>query len=257
MTSRLGFRSRMPIVMLIAGLLLVNSGLQAADPSGSVQEEEALRELVLAMEAVEAGDVETALEHYRNALATAVSDVLRFQALLGLGSSYAAFGQPGKAVEPLESARNLEPGDARVWYTLGTVYAAAGETGDAVEALAEAGRLQPDFAAAHYDRCILLSELGRHADAADACGAAVQADADLAEAWVALGVAHFHMAAYLEAAEAFERALELSEDNARARFGLGMSLLYADDDRGAKEQYLALKRIDAELARQLYERIFP
>ena len=72
-----------------------------------------------------------------------------------------------------------------------------------------------------------------------------------------LGVAQYHLVAYEEAGEAFKRALELDPDHARARYGLGLSLLYADDERGAKEQYLALKRIDPDLAQQLYELIFP
>jgi tetratricopeptide (TPR) repeat protein len=216
-----------------------------------------VQELVAAYEALDSGDAEGALQRYRTALGMAVSETLRFQALLGLGSTYAALGQPEQALANLERARDLEPDNGRAWYTLGTVYAAVGRTDQALEALTEAGRIEPGLAVAHYDRCVLLEGLGRHADAAEACVAATSAEPDLVEAWVGLGVAHYHLAAYADAAAAFRRALEVDSDSARARFGLGLALLYADDTRGAKEQYLALKTLDAVLAQQLYERIFP
>jgi len=253
-SSRLGWR---PVAALLVAGLAVAPAAPASDGVDPVGEEQCVGELVLAFEALEAGDGQSALDHYRTALAMAVSETLRFQALLGLGSTWAAVGEPDKAVDALEHARDLQPENAEVWYTLGTVYAAAGRMADVLEALAEAGRLAPRLAAAHYDRCVLLAGLGRHAEAAGDCGAATAAEPSLVEAWVGLGVARYHLAAYPEATDAFRHALDLEPDNARAHLGLGLALLYADDTRGAKEQYLALKKIDADLAQQLYDRICP
>ena len=118
-----------PIALLLAAVLLLAGVVRAENPPRP-GDQECISELVLAYEALEAGDGESALGHYRSALGKAVSESLRFQALFGLGSSYAAMGQPEKAIEPLESARDLAPDDASVWYTLGTVYVAAGRLDD-------------------------------------------------------------------------------------------------------------------------------
>jgi tetratricopeptide (TPR) repeat protein len=229
----------------------------AGTPVEGTADERCLAELVAAYEALEVGEAQRALDHYRGALSLAVSDRLRFQALLGLGSSYAALGQFERAVEPLEQARDLSPRDADAWYTLGTVYAAVGRTDDAVAAFFETARISPAHAAALYDLCLLLSGQGRHADAAAACAAATRAEPDSVEAWVGLGVARYHLAEYEQAQVAFRRALDLNADHARARYGLGLALRYGGDIHGARQQYLALESIDAALAQRLYDQIFP
>jgi tetratricopeptide (TPR) repeat protein len=246
----------MALAAVIAALVAMGAAASAQD-SAVPADERCLAELVLAYEALDAGDADTALGHYRAALSQAVSEPMRFQALLGLGSSYAALGQFEQAVDLLEQARNLAPTDADAWYTLATVYAAVGRTDDAVEALFETARISPNLAAAHYDLCLLLEGQGRHADAAAACAAATRAEPDSVEAWVGLGVARYHLAEFGAAQIAFRRALDLNKDHARARYGLGLALLYANDKRGAEQQYLVLTEIDARLAQQLYELIFP
>ena len=147
---------RFKVAVLIVLAITSSVAVWAAD-SPDPAEQECIRDLAQAFEALEAGDGESAINHYRNALGKAISKDLRFQALLGLGSSYAAVGESDQAIGALKKARDLAPDDASVWYTLGTVYASAGRVDDAISALAEAGFLAPDLAAAHYDRCILLS----------------------------------------------------------------------------------------------------
>jgi tetratricopeptide (TPR) repeat protein len=228
---------------------------EAAGPSAI--ERSCVAELASAYEAVEAGKAEDALRHYRAAVGMATSDALRFQSLLGLGSTYAALQQYDTAVPPLERARDLAPDNAEVWYTLGTVYSAAGRPEDALRALGEAARLEPGMAAARGDICRLLSGLGRYSEAAVACRSAVESEPTHVAAWIGLGVAGYQLGAYDDASAAFREALALEPGNQGAVYGLGLSLTSAGDRDGAIAQYLRLKELDPALAQDLYRRIFP
>ncbi|HOC44188.1 MAG TPA: tetratricopeptide repeat protein [Thermoanaerobaculales bacterium] len=224
---------------------------------GGAVERHCAAELQSAFDALDAGDAARALDHYRAAVGMATTDALRFQALLGLGSTYAALQRYDEAVAALKRARSLAPESADAWYTLGSVYAAAGRTDDALRALGEAARLQPGHAAAHTDLCLLLSRLGRHADAAASCRSAVEADATRVPAWIGLGVATYQLGDYEASSAAFGEALRRQADSGRACYGLGLSRLFAGDRDGAVAQYLRLKELDPALARDLYLRIFP
>jgi Flp pilus assembly protein TadD len=222
----------------------------------SAIERSCVAELQSAYDAVEAGKAEDALQHYRSAVGMATSDALRFQALLGLGSTYAALQQYDTAVPPLERASDLAPDNAEVWYTLGTVYSSAGRLEDALRALGEAARLEPGMASARADMCRLLSGLGRYNEAGAACRGAVESDPTHVAAWLGLGVASYQLGEYDDASAAFREALALAPRNQRAIYGLGLSLVYAGDRDGAVAQYLQLKELDPALAQDLYQRIF-
>jgi Flp pilus assembly protein TadD len=228
---------------------------QAVEPSAI--ESSCVAELQSAYAAVEAGKAEDALRHYRAAVGMATSDVLRFQSLLGLGSTYAALQQYDTAAPPLERARDLAPDNAEVWYTLGTVYSAAGRAEDALRAFGEAARLEPGMAAARADICRLLSGLARYGEAAVECRSAVESDPTHVMAWIGLGVASYQLGAYDEASAVFREALALEPGNPRAIYGLGLSLIYAGDRDGALAQYLPLRELDPALAQDLYRRVFP
>ena len=111
---------------------------------GGAVERHCAAELQSAFDALDAGDAARALDHYRAAVGMATTDALRFQALLGLGSTYAALQRYDEAVAALKRARSLAPESADAWYTLGSVYAAAGRTDDALRALGEAAAFLAD-----------------------------------------------------------------------------------------------------------------
>ena len=54
-----------------------------------------------------------------------------------------------------------------------------------------------------------------------------------------------------------ERALDLDASNERALYGLGLCRLYGEDQDGALEQFVRLKRLGSDLADDLYKRIYP
>ncbi len=225
-----------------------------SSPSQAGDETACVNQLQIAFGALEAGDGEAALDHYQNALELATNRELEFQALLGVGSAQAALGRWVKAEEPLERARDLAPDNPAIWYTLGSVYAASNRVDAALRALEESCRLDPGNASAQYDRCLLLAGIEEHGQAAVACRLAAEADPAMEAAWVGEGVAQFHNGAYDAAEQAFVEALELVPDDPRAVYGLGLSLLYQGDLEGAVAQYVLLKKLDLDLARDLYER---
>jgi len=214
-----------------------------------------VKELQLALGALEADDGEAAIQHYQRALDLATNPELEFQALLGLGSAQAALGQLVEAESSLERARDLAPDNPAIWYTLGSVYASSGRVDAALRALEESCRLDPDDARAQYDRCLLLAGIEEYGQASRACDMAVEADPEMEEAWIGAGVAHFHSGAYDDAERSFAGAVELSPDNARAVYGLGLSRLYKGDADGAVAQYVILKTLDRDLANDLYARV--
>lgn len=252
-------RAVLAVLWLAAVLVLPAIAGEEVEPSppASALEEVCVRELRQGYEAVESGDAERALGHYRAAVSSATTDALRVQALLGLGSAYEALGQHERAVPPLQRATALAPEDARVWYTLGAVYESAGMTDDAVEALQTAARLDPALTGVQLDLCVLHSKSGRHAEAVEACRAAGSADPESVSAWTALAVATYHLGRFDEAASLFREALRLDPSSDQAVYGLGLALLFGGDKDGAVEQYVVLKGRDPELARDLYRRIFP
>ena len=112
---------------MLVGVLVASSPLSAAErqeeggAAGDSMARSCVEQLQQGYEALEMGDAERALSHYRAALDAATADPLQLQALFGLGSSYAALGNYGAAISALEHATGLAPQDSGVWYTLGSV----------------------------------------------------------------------------------------------------------------------------------------
>ncbi|MCJ7755570.1 MAG: hypothetical protein MUP13_13485, partial [Thermoanaerobaculales bacterium] len=59
-----------------------------------------------------------------------------------------------------------------------------------------------------------------------------------------------------EGAQAFEAVVEIDPSNAHAHYSLGLCRLYEEDPDGAIAEYVVLKDVDPDLARDLYDRIF-
>ena len=229
---------------------------QAVEPSAI--ESSCVAELQSAYAAVEAGKAEDALRHYRAAVGMATSDVLRFQSLLGLGSTYAALQQYDTAAPPLERARDLAPDNAEVWYTLGTVYSAAGRAEDALRAFGEAARLEPGMAAARADICRLLSGLGRYERGGG--GVPQRGRVWILPTWRrGLGSA-WPVTSWVPMTRrrrcSGRRSRSSPAISARSTVSDCRST-YAGDRDGALAQYLALRELDPALAQDLYRRIFP
>lgn len=207
--------------------------------------------------AMEEGDYEAALVHYTAAAERTGAPELRFQAYLGVGSATSALARTDEARTAYEKALAIKPGDPDALYSLGLVAKDQGRHEEAVALFADAAVRDPGFSAALTQLGIVYEILGRHEQAADACWRAYSASSEDLEALVCLGVARYHLELYGEAGQSFTAVLAKDPENARARYGLGLCKVYGDDRDGAIQEYVKLKKLDLDLARDLYERIFP
>ena len=68
--------------------------------------------------------------------------------------------------------------------------------------------------------------------------------------------AHQPYGRYPEAIEVFKKAVSLTPGDANAHFGLGLSYLSTKNRSLALEQYKILKTLDADMADELFDRIY-
>jgi tetratricopeptide (TPR) repeat protein len=133
------------------GRVLLERGRQTGDASAEAAAlDEFARELQIdptnANASYEIGEVHRKagrLDQAAAAFAAAVNAYPDFEeALVGLGRTLAATGQAAAAVQPLQKAIALDPGDEVAYYQLSRVYAALGNAGEQQKALAEFQRLK-------------------------------------------------------------------------------------------------------------------
>ena len=248
------------ILVTSAALLLITVGPAVAGPNETDSNQQqgrspSLDALKRGYFASENGEHEEAYTHYQSALETASTSELRFQAFVGLGSAAMALGRLDGARENFEQALALRPDSAETLFSLGLVAREQDRFQEAASLFANAAVRDPSLSEAMVELGVVYEILGRHEEAADACWRAVTVNPDDQGALLCLGVSRFHLGLYEGASQAFEAVIELNSESPRARYGLGLAKIYLDDNAGALAEYLALKPLDPDLARDLYLRI--
>lgn len=95
----------------------------------------------------------------------------------------------------------------------------------------------------------------RYDEAANALKKAAEIEPKNASAHFNLGLTLYNAQRYSEAIESYKEVIKLRPGLAQAYFNLGITYYAVSDKKGAMAQYEALKGIDAEMARQLYDAI--
>jgi arylsulfatase A-like enzyme/thioredoxin-like negative regulator of GroEL len=96
--------------------------------------------------------------------------------LTAVGVAFAQTGQPARALQTFERARQVDPSHAMTLVNVATVHLGAREYGPAREALLAALRLNPALARAHNALGVIAAETGRTAEAVEAWKRAVELD---------------------------------------------------------------------------------
>ena len=234
------------------------------------------------------GEYAKALEFYR---AATEKDPTSTRAWQGLGFCYSGLDQRERAVEAYRRAVRINPESAELRFHLGNVLSKLVRYDEAATAYQNAVRLDPDLAEAHAGLAVVLTELGRYREAieshrevirlnpgsslayfnlgitlgrkedlqsaADAYQKAVALDPDNRYAYQNLGIVFFRLARFKEAAEAHKQVIRIDPDHAPAHLLLGRAYLELGDKASALDQYKILKRVDSQLARTLFEEIYP
>lgn len=106
------------------------------------------------------GDVGTAIESYRKAIAwQEQTSLINEQPYVNLGNLLAELGRTSEAAIPLEKAVAFAPNNSYCHLTLGVFYRKIGQTEKARRELLRAADLDPDNAVAHYQLGRLYKDL--------------------------------------------------------------------------------------------------
>ena len=97
--------------------------------------------------------------------------------------------------------------------------------------------------------------LKRYDEAATALKKSSEIEPKNVSAHFNLGLTLYNAGRYSEAIESYKEAIKLRPNLAQAYFNLGLTYYAINDKTAAMAQYEALKGIDAEMARQLYDAI--
>jgi tetratricopeptide (TPR) repeat protein len=95
----------------------------------------------------------------------------------------------------------------------------------------------------------------RYDDAANALKKSAEIEPKNASAHFNLGLTLYNAGRYSEAIESYKECIKLRPTLGQAYFNLGLTYYAVSDKRAAMDQYEALKSIDAEMAKQLYDAI--
>lgn len=180
-------------------------------------------------------------------------------------------GRTGAAVEHLQAAAVLAPGDGLTRRQLASALDADGQAGKAIACLRTVLEIQPDDELAHYNLANILARVGKTTEAVASYRRAIVIWSDYAEAHYNLGntlarrgdvdeaVSHLRKAAELE-----PEAVEVCNNLAAILAGSGRvdeaivyfekSLKLAPDDAGIRENLLTARREQENIQRVMARR---
>ena len=206
---------------------------------------EAATEFAAALRAHQAGRVQEAEQHYRQALA---ADPKHIDALHLFGVLAHQAGRSDIAVNLIGKALALDERVPDFHYNIGLAYGALGRLDEAAAHNRKAVALRPDYPEAHMNLGNALAGQGKHADAVPAYERALALRPGLPEG-------HYNLANTLaalgrpdDAVTHYERALASRPDYAEAHNNLGTVLMVRGNAAQAAERHQRAIAIKPDLA---------
>ena len=134
-----------------------------------------------------------------------------------LANALSRRGQHAAAIEQLELAIQLRPGNARTHFNLANEYREAKKANEAVEHYTLAIKFLPDFVFAHNNLAVLLNDMGMIPQAIEHYLQALEIDPVFVEAHNNLGAAYAKQGDYQKALQYYEKALSLNPGDVYAQ----------------------------------------
>jgi tetratricopeptide (TPR) repeat protein len=209
----------------------------------------------------------------------------------GLGSCYAGLNNPEDAVAAYQQAIQANPRDEAGYFHLANYLGKLGRYEEAIATYREAIRIKPGFEAAHFNLGVALSRLERYEEGKSAFETVTQLNPEAAPAFynmgIALGLLGRHQEAIAsqkrviiltpnfapayfaigesltkldrstEAVQAYTESIRVDPEFAPAHLGLGLARVKQGKKASALEEYKILMKLDENLARNLFQRIYP
>jgi predicted O-linked N-acetylglucosamine transferase (SPINDLY family) len=165
-----------------------------------------------------------------------------------LGMSLMRQGRSADALEPLQKAAELLPGDFDTHFDLGLTLKGQGHLAEAEASYRRVLEKQPDYAEAHFNLANILHEQGRHAEAEAGYRRALKIKPVYSEAHCHLGNTLQDQGRLAEAEASLRRALEIKPDNAVAHYNLGNIFIEQGRIAEARASYLRALEIKPDYA---------
>jgi tetratricopeptide (TPR) repeat protein len=197
---------------------------------------------------------EDAISAYKQAIAADPRDET---AHFFLGNYLSQIGRFTEAVAAYQEAIAINPQFEAAYFNLGLVFSRQGRHEEGRRAFESVVRLNPEAAPAHYNAGLAYSRLGRFENAVDAQKTAIRLNPEFASAYYAMGEALDRLGRHAEGIHAFREAIRVDPDFAPAHFAIGAAMLQKGDKVDALDQFKILKKLDSELADNLFNRIYP
>ena len=156
-----------------------------------------------------------------------------------------------EAIDAFEQAIKISPDFAEAYLKLGNVYYIIHRYTDAADAYKMAVIKNPELLDASINLGAVSSMLSRYDDAITAFENALKLDPDNAEIYYNYGNVYTEQKKYKLAVNAYKKTLNIEPQFADAHYNLGIALLNLGEIKSAKKEYMILRKINKELAKDL------
>lgn len=197
---------------------------------------------------------EDAIAAFRQAIQANPQDEM---AHFHLADYYGRIGRFEEAIAAYKETITINPQLEAAHFNLGLAYVQLGRYAEGKDAFETVARLNPEAAPAHYNAGISYSQLGRFQEAIEAQKTVIRLNPDYAPAYYAIGVAFGKLGRGRDEIGAYTAAIRVDPDFAPAHHAVGKALLQQGDKAAALEQYKILKKLDVNLADNLFTHIYP
>lgn len=158
------------------------------------------------------------------------------RAWANLGTSYHSLGRIEEAVEAMEKANALSPGEPVLLNNLGELRRQLGDFHQAERDLREAIRLDPTYPSPLTNLSLLLRNRDRHSEALPYLQKLIKLQPNDEGTWKGLATCYHRMSDYREAEKAYRAALKIDGEDSESWYGLGVSILKQSQNRGISDQ---------------------
>ncbi len=162
-----------------------------------------------------------------------------------------------EAIDEFKHAITLKPNYAEAHYHLGNAYFNLHRYEESLVSYKQAVKLKPKYVDAQFSLGILSSMLSNNNDAIKAFKQVIKLQPNNSKAAFSLGNVYYELEKYDEAVEAYKQAVKSSPKYAEARLHLGRAYMQLRNEMLllAKREYNYLKKVDADLAKDLLKTI--
>jgi len=174
-----------------------------------------------------------------------------------LANYYGRLGRFEEAIAAYRDAIALNPLFEAAHFNLGMVYVRIGRYDEGRQAFETVVGLDPEAVPAHYHAGIAYSQLGKYEEAISAQKNVIRLNPEFAPAHFAIGEALAKLGREKEEIAAYLEAIRVDPDFAPAHYAFGTAVLKKGDRSSALDQFKILKKLDSNLADNLFNRIYP